>query len=550
MNLFGMGYSTAEKNLSTAKATSLNPNAAEFVPFALRSAAGISSTDALSKFSTSTTATPGKAVLHKSKYSVSNNSDEEAHLYWHHQLPDDITPDFKFMGDDTQCVDSLSFLGLSLTDASESLRDSAGSDFMLKEWQELCPRSVNGNSHTAKVRHPLSSYRKYPSPTGLQHSFTEPRNKKIVGNDEFLASIRKGTPDGGNLRHSFLADMPNEQLLMDSTEAKSLDFLASQFPGLTAESLAELQVNGGLKQNQNLKPLSLPSLTAFDLPAISLTDSQYSLPKFSRDDLQQNISPYRISEKERTGLFRSSSSIPSGGDADFALTFRKMTSQDSLIGKFDLNGSSGSSIGSGRSSQVPTGFYNSGQGKGVYIDNLQNRGSAHTTPVWLETGEAVANTYSEMRKEARDRARLHNSYFEQASQAYLIGNKALAKELSVKGQLHNMQRKAAYGKAQESIYNQRNPEAQGNGRERMIDLHGLHGREAIRFLEHELAVMRIAARSEDQCLLVYICVGTDHHTRGPHTPVGLPTAIQHYLLNEEGLEFSEPEPGLLRVLIY
>lgn len=43
----------------------------------------------------------------------------------------------------------------------------------------------------------------------------------------------------------------------------------------------------------------------------------------------------------------------------------------------------------------------------------------------------------------------------QARQAYLIGNKALAKELSVKGQLHNMQMKAAHGKAQESIYRQR-----------------------------------------------------------------------------------------------
>lgn len=43
----------------------------------------------------------------------------------------------------------------------------------------------------------------------------------------------------------------------------------------------------------------------------------------------------------------------------------------------------------------------------------------------------------------------------QAQQAYLVGNKALAKELSVKGQLHNMQMKAAHEKAQESIYHQR-----------------------------------------------------------------------------------------------
>ncbi|KAL2517995.1 CTC-interacting domain 7 [Abeliophyllum distichum] len=570
MNLYGKVFSTAENNLSTAKATSLNPNAAEFVPFALRSAAGTSKSDALSELSTSTTATPGKAVLHKSEYSVSYNSDEEAHQHWHHQLPDDITPDFKVMGDDTQGVDSLSFLGLSLTDASESLRDSTGSGFMLTERQELYPQSVSRNSYTEKLRHPISSYGNYPSPTGFQHSFTKPWDKKFVSNGELLASIRKGPPNGGNSRHSFLADMPNEQLLMDSTEAHSLDFLASQFPGLNAESLAqvyftnggdvnltieiltqlELQVDGGLNQNQNSKALPEPNLSAFDLPAISLTDGQHSLPKFSGDDLQQKFSPYWSSEKERTHLFRSNFTIPSSGDTDLASAVRKMAPQDSVVWKDDLNGSSGSSIGSGRSSQVPAGSYNSGQGKGVYVDSLQNRGSARSTPVWLETGEAVANTYSELREEARDHTFLHNTYVEQARQAYLIGNKALAKESSIKEQLHNMQMKAAYGKAQESIYHQRNPEAQGNRGERMIDLQGLHVSEAIHFLKHELAVMRIAARSVDQRLLVYICVGTGHHTRGPRTPARLPAAVQHYLLEEEGLNYSEPEPGLLRVLIY
>jgi len=48
-----------------------------------------------------------------------------------------------------------------------------------------------------------------------------------------------------------------------------------------------------------------------------------------------------------------------------------------------------------------------------------------------------------------------SKYKKQARQAYLVGNKALAKELSVKGQLHNMHMKAAHGKAQESIYRQR-----------------------------------------------------------------------------------------------
>ena len=43
----------------------------------------------------------------------------------------------------------------------------------------------------------------------------------------------------------------------------------------------------------------------------------------------------------------------------------------------------------------------------------------------------------------------------QARQAYLIGNKALAKELSIKGQAYNSQMKAAHEKAREAIYRQR-----------------------------------------------------------------------------------------------
>lgn len=45
--------------------------------------------------------------------------------------------------------------------------------------------------------------------------------------------------------------------------------------------------------------------------------------------------------------------------------------------------------------------------------------------------------------------------YKQAQQAYLIGNKALAKELSLKGKLHSIHMKAAHGKAQEAIYRQR-----------------------------------------------------------------------------------------------
>ena len=84
----------------------------------------------------------------------------------------------------------------------------------------------------------------------------------------------------------------------------------------------------------------------------------------------------------------------------------------------------------------------------------------------------------------------------------------------------------------------------------MIDLHGLHVNEAIHALKQELSILRNAARMSGQRVHVYICVGTGHHTRGARTPARLPIAVQRYLLQEEGLEFSEPQPGLLRVLLY
>ncbi|XP_057776416.1 polyadenylate-binding protein-interacting protein 7-like isoform X1 [Salvia miltiorrhiza] len=570
MYLSGKGASSGDKNLGASKPT-LNPNATEFVPFALRSpVAGANGAEASSKFVMSAASAPGKGILDRSESSVSNNSDDEAQQYWRNQLPDDITPDFKVMGiDDNQGVNNLSFSSLSLTDTNEGSRysSSIGSGFMLKEQQGLSPRPVNGNSHAEQLRYPVSSYGEYLSPTSYHSSLSKPWDQQIVGNDQLLA--REGT-DGGNPRHGLLADMSSEQLMLDNSDVSPLEFLASQFPGFAAESLAEvyfanggdlnltiemltqleLQVDGGLNQTLTSKTVSAPNLNSMDFPALSVRDGQNDLAKFTADGLHQNGSPYRSPEKQGSLLFRSNSFVPSRGATDFASAVRKMAPQDSSMWKYERNGSSDASIGSSRSSQVLASSYNSGQGRGVYGDRFQSRGSARSTPVWLETGEAVANMYSEMREEARDHARVRNVYFEQARQAYLVGNKALAKELSIKGQLHNMQMKAAHGKAQETIFRQRNSDIQTNGREQMIDLHGLHVSEAIHVLKRELAVMKNAARSMDQRLLVYICVGTGHHTRGARTPARLPTAVQRYLLEEEGLDYSEPQPGLLRVVIY
>lgn len=543
MSLLNKGASAIDKNLnSTGKAKSLNPDAAEFVPFSLRSPSATTPTP--SNFTNFSSSTTGPSILKRSESSVSNNSDDEAHQFWRHQLPDDITPDFNLIKEEeSNGIDNISipFSNLSVSDVNGSSRFS-------EQHELLSPHQVNGGS-------------------GRFGNFQQMGGKAWDMHDDGLYN--------GDNGQGYLDDMLNEQQ-MEGTEVNSLGFLASQFPGFAAESLAEvfyangcdlnltiemltqleLQVDNGLNHNLNTKVLSAPNLSSLDFPALSPTDNHHNMSPFSGHNQHQNVQnspPYRPLEKDLL-MFKSSSTSPSLGATDFASAVRKMASQDSSIWKYDRNPSPNSTIGSSRSSY--SSGYGGGHGRGGYGERVVNRGSTRSAPVWLETGDAVANMYSEMRGEARDHARLRNAYFEQARQAYLVGHKALAKELSVKGQLHNIQMKAAHEKAQESIYYQRNPlspEMQGNGRggqERIIDLHGLHVSEALHVLKRDLMTWRNIARSADQRVQVYICVGTGHHTKGTRTPARLPVAVQRYLLEEEGLDYSEPQPGLLRVVLY
>ncbi|KAL1089024.1 hypothetical protein V6Z11_D08G293500 [Gossypium hirsutum] len=212
-----------------------------------------------------------------------------------------------------------------------------------------------------------------------------------------------------------------------------------------------------------------------------------------------------------------------------------------MLTQFEINGSSDSTIGSSRSSHGSAHTDIAATTRGASADRVQTRGLARAT------GDAVANLYSELREEARDHARLDNACFKQARRAFLVGNKALAKQCSLCSC-------AAHRKARESIYCQRNQVSVSpenvRGKEHMIDLHGLHVSEAIHLLNHELSVLRSTARAADQHLQVYICVGTGHHTRGSRTPARLAGAVQRYLLEEECLEFTVPQTGLLRVVIY
>ncbi|XP_010917460.1 polyadenylate-binding protein-interacting protein 7 [Elaeis guineensis] len=538
---------------SPDKMTTLNPNAAEFVPSALRSKFGISKRADVTKVDVP--GPSGKEIINHSDSNVSNNSDDEAHQFWCHQLPDDITPDFKVMGEDElQTHGQLSLAGLSIHDGTElSQFSESRSSWLLGTQHDISSFAIDNLNLSEKTGSSGSSYAETQTLASFMALATKNWNQSFINGDQHFTNGRHGHHYNGNYNTGFLKNSSEDAVLEDGI-MNPLDFLASQFPGFAAESLAdvycangcdlnltieiltqlEMQVDCNFGQKLNSKSSSAPSLSMQDFPALPMAESKYK-----EEGLQQTPNSYR-----------SPSSI-SSSTIDFASAVRKFISQDSGRWKYERSGSADGSVGSSRGPQLPTSQYN-GNRKSAFGDKLHNAGAARAAPVWLETGEAVANMYSELREEARDFARLRNACFEQARQAFLIGNKALAKELSVKGQLYNMQMKAAHAKAREAIFRQRNPVApqlQGQAQDCMIDLHGLHVSEAIHILKEELNILRSTARSAGQQLQVMICVGTGHHTKGSRTPARLPVAVEQYLI-EEGLHYTQPQPGLLRVVIY
>ena len=164
---------------------------------------------------------------------------------------------------------------------------------------------------------------------------------------------------------------------------------------------------------------------------------------------------------------------------------------------------------------------------------------AKTKIEWVETGAAVSQLYTANRDEARDYARVRNVCYEQATNAFLSGNKALAKELSRQGREAAAKMSAAHEGAAHSIYQSR-----GGGQDGVIDLHGLHVAEAIKLLRHELDRLRASGYHSAQVL-----VGTGHHTIGSRTPSRLPVAVENFL-HQERWSFSEPQAGHLEVRLY
>nr|AIZ68160.1 polyadenylate-binding protein-interacting protein 7-like protein [Albuca bracteata] len=557
MNLSNRGFLNNKdtKLNAPSKLTSLNPNAAEFIPSSFRSPIGnIKSSDATSLDVPRASA---KSALDRSESNVSNKSDDEAQRYWHDQLPDDITPDFKSMGEnDLDNTSQLSLATLSLYDGVEPSRfHSSASNQLFGTEHDTSRHDVGNLNFGEKVGYLGSTFVEDQPSNAFMSLATTGWDKRFLNDGQRFTNGTDGNHYNGDSSVGLLSDSFSDHTVLENGAINPVEFLALQFPGFAAESLAdvyyanscdlnltieiltqlELQVDANFSQKTNSKSAEAPSFNTLDFPALPAADSNNCASKFNGEDLHQV-----------SNIYRSPSSI-SRGSVDFASTVRKLASQDSTHRKYERSSSADGIIGSSRSSQLLNSAYN-GNGKLAYGDKVRSSAS-RAVPLWLETGDAVANMYSDLREDARDFARLRNACFEQARQAYLIGNGALARELSRKGQLYNMQMKAAHGKAKESIYRQRNPAApDARTQDRLIDLHGLHVTEAIQVLQHELSILRSTARLAGQRLQVMICVGTGHHTKGARTPARLPVAVEQFLL-EEGIHFTQPQPGLLRVVV-
>eukprot|EP00850_Spirogloea_muscicola_P007635 SM000039S14465 [mRNA] locus=s39:341731:347674:+ [translate_table: standard] len=350
----------------------------------------------------------------------------------------------------------------------------------------------------------------------------------------------------------------------DPAAADAVGMLAAEFPGFAADSLADIYYANGRDFHLTLEmltqlelqeeagqgpphhyghPPSLsPPLTPMDFPALPEIGKGgvYSAHHHVGGGLEP-LSPM----PPRRSLDEMGMRSP---PPDFASALRK---------SFERNGERGRGHPMGPP-LGPGGFPGEREREREHF-NAREMPRGLQQP-WLETGDAVGNLYAEMREEARDHARVRNTYFEQATQAYLAGNKGLAKMLSAKGQWHNEQMKAAHAKASDVTFRERNPgyipglgggiqgAGPGRGHARILDLHGLHVNEAIPLLKREIAALRAAARSTRQRQQIFVCVGTGHHTKG-RAPPRLPMAVERYLAEDEHIEFVETKPGMLRVTV-
>ncbi|CAL9080606.1 unnamed protein product [Musa textilis] len=528
------------------KVTTLNPNALEFIPSSLKYAKSTKGSDT-KKFDG--LGSSRNSVFNQSGSTISNNSEVEAKPYWYHQLPDDITPDFKVMAEDLQGPGNLRIADLSLHDAVGPSRLARSMANQLLGVRKDVPCFTSENQRSSEK---ICAEEK--SPTAFMASAASSWGKPFINGEKHSRIGRKGCRKDEDFCAGPINDLTSNNMLLENAAVEPIKYLSSCFPGCDAQRLANVyyengcdlnstielishymhEVDSGFDQNLNVMPLASSRFSMLDSTALSLaeTHARSGLSNYPREDIQHG--PI---------MHRSTSSI-SKGDMKFASTDRQLALQDFHRWRSDRNGCGDGHVGSSRTIQLLASSLN-GHGKVLY----KNKSAANSSSGWLETEDAV-----ESRREDHNVATLRNKCFEMENQTYYIGDKVLAKELGSIEQLHNMKTSSAHGKA-EAIFQMRNPlfpehQSYGQLKDQVIDLYGLSVTEAMHSLNNRLSFLRRKARSSGQRLHAIICIGVGRqHSKGTGSPAWLPLAVEQYLM-KEGLQFTQPHPGLLRVVIY
>ncbi|ONL94222.1 Polyadenylate-binding protein-interacting protein 7 [Zea mays] len=513
--------SIEERKISMiSKSTALNPNAEEFVPSSLRS---FSDSSKKSDATMIVSGSSKESSTDKPESILRSNSDEEAHQYWQQQLPDDITPDFKVLGqDESPGPDSLSLTGLSINDGIDT--------------SIFSPNQTLGVQHHASpfIRDKLNTRPKInlSGPTYMdersQAAILSPTAGSMSPN---AAPWVKNLRNGGHYNTS-RRDATASHYNGDSSIGASLHNLTDAYHGsrrslsTTMDIMSQLESKVDGRLNQNLRSLSFGNSS----PPSPASYAQNGLGNYSNEAFGLPNSPYR----SHSAILADDIVSPSAG--------REHISLDVPRGRYKTTSLPVPGLGSSRGSQVLGGPYN-GNHDMISTNTLQNMAGIQTGAAWLET-DAAANTYLESKDEVHDFASLRHAVLEQDRQAFLMGNNPLAKDLTLK-ELYSIQSRLAQEKARETTYRQRFqiPELQGLIQEQNppIDLCGLHISEAMHVLNYELNNRRKIVRSTGRRLQAMIISSA-------RTPARLTAAVEQYLM-EHGLQYTQAQPGLFRVLL-
>ena len=128
---------------------------------------------------------------------------------------------------------------------------------------------------------------------------------------------------------------------------------------------------------------------------------------------------------------------------------------------------------------------------------------------WVATGVELGAQYAALREAAIQSATARNRLFQEATAAFLRGDRRAAKELSRQGRRLDATMRAQHTEAAQLLFESRNRNGAGMPAN-VIDLHGLHVREAVDYLDVLLYQLAEAHRS------CFIITGVGSHSSHRH----------------------------------